>query len=47
MKKSLAICCITVLFSLGGCQLVGADGECVGICPPICNDISGSTCTMG
>lgn len=44
MKKLLTVGVMTALFSLGGCKLVNSDGECTGICPPICNDIGGSTC---
>ncbi len=45
MKNILAIVCVTAFLSLGGCKLVNADGECFGICGPICNNI-GTTCDM-
>ena len=46
MKKLLTVGVIAALLSLGGCKLVNADGECTGLCGPICNDISGSTCLI-
>ncbi len=46
MKKILTIGMVTALLSLGGCKLIKADGECIGLCFPICNNIGGP-CPVG
>lgn len=44
MKNLFTVAVIAGLLTLGGCKLITSDGDCVGLCDPICNDISGSTC---
>ena len=46
MKKILTIGMVAALLSLGGCKLIKADGECIGLCFPICNNIGGP-CPVG
>ena len=42
LKKIVTVGMITAFLLLGGCKLVNADGECTGLCSPVCNVIGGA-----